>query len=133
MKPYEHVVQYYECDKMGITHHSNYIRFMEEARVDWMDQMGYGFDKMEAEGLTSPVVHTDCHYKSPTTFKEVISIEMSIASLSALKISFAYTMRVGNRIVCTATSTHCFLEKGRPVVMEQRFPQLFQRMMALPK
>ena len=29
MKPYEHKVNYYETDKMGITHHSNYIRIME--------------------------------------------------------------------------------------------------------
>lgn len=26
-------VQYYETNKMGITHHSNYIRWMEEARI----------------------------------------------------------------------------------------------------
>ena len=56
MKCYKHEVKYYECDRMGITHHSNYVRFMEEARVDWMDQVGYGFDRMEAEGVVSPVV-----------------------------------------------------------------------------
>ncbi len=42
MRQYQHEVKYYECDRMGITHHSNYVRFMEEARVDWMDQVGYG-------------------------------------------------------------------------------------------
>ena len=47
MKPYIHKVQYYETDKMGITHHSNYIRWMEEARVDFMEQIGWGYDKME--------------------------------------------------------------------------------------
>ena len=30
-KGYNHTVQYYETDKMGITHHSNYIRWMEKA------------------------------------------------------------------------------------------------------
>ena len=34
MTPYCHKVQYYETDRMGVTHHSNYIRWMEEARVD---------------------------------------------------------------------------------------------------
>ena len=33
MEPYLHKVQYYETDKMGIAHHSNYIRWMEEARL----------------------------------------------------------------------------------------------------
>ena len=43
MIPYIHEVKYYECDRMGVTHHSNYIRFMEEARVYVQDQLAYGF------------------------------------------------------------------------------------------
>ena len=39
---------------MGITHHSNYIRWMEEARVDFMEQIGWGYDKMEECGI-SPI------------------------------------------------------------------------------
>ena len=35
IKPYIHRVHYYETDRMGVTHHSNYIRMMEEARVDF--------------------------------------------------------------------------------------------------
>ena len=42
MFTYTHVVQYYETDRMGITHHSNYIRWMEEARVAMLEDMGYG-------------------------------------------------------------------------------------------
>ena len=79
IKPYLHEVKYYECDRMGITHHSNYIRFMEEARVDWMDQLNYGFDRMEAEGVVSPVVAVECHYKHTTTFKDIIEIKVSVA------------------------------------------------------
>ena len=55
MRPYRHKVNYYETDKMQFTHHSNYIRFMEEARLDFMEQMGWGYDKMEEEGIASPV------------------------------------------------------------------------------
>ena len=126
MEPYLHTVKYYECDSMGITHHSNYVRFMEEARIDWMDQLGYGFERMVNEGVVSPVVAVACQYKHTTTFKDVIAITVSIAEMSALKISFAYTMRVGEKIVCTATSTHCFFENNRPVVLEKRFPELYQ-------
>ena len=41
--PYRHIVQYYETDQMAIVHHSNYIRWFEEARVDWFEQMGLPF------------------------------------------------------------------------------------------
>ena len=52
--PYRHLVQYYETDQMGVVHHSNYIRWFEEARVFFMDQMGFGYDKMEKSGVIQP-------------------------------------------------------------------------------
>ena len=51
MKAYIHKVNYYETDKMGITHHSNYVRWMEEARIDFLDQLGWSFIKLEEEGI----------------------------------------------------------------------------------
>ncbi|MBP5546152.1 MAG: acyl-CoA thioesterase, partial [Bacteroidales bacterium] len=105
---------------------SNYVRFMEEARVDWMDQLGYGFDRMEAEGVVSPVVSVECVYKHPTTFKDVVEIEVKVAEMSPLKITFGYTMRVGDKLVCTGRSVHCFFENGRPVKLAERFPQLYE-------
>ena len=126
MQTYKHEVKYYECDRMGVTHHSNYVRFMEEARVDYLDQLGYGFEKIEAEGVFSPVVSIQCNYKSPTTFKDIIEIEVAISKVSEMKFDFAYTMCVGEKVVCTAQSTHCFIENGRPVVLSKRLPELFK-------
>lgn len=133
IKPYRHEVKYYECDRMGITHHSNYIRFMEEARVDWMDQLGFGFDRMEAEGVVSPVVAVECRYRQPSTFKDVVEIMPSVAETTALKLVISYTMTVGGHIVCTGTSTHCFMENGRPVSLATRFPDFYAKMMECSK
>ena len=51
----KHKVQYYETDMMGVTHHANYLHWMEEARIDLMDQMGFPYRRLEAEGVLSPV------------------------------------------------------------------------------
>ena len=99
--------------------------------MDWMDQLGYGFDQMEAEGVVSPVTSITCNYKSPSTFKDIISIEVNVAEMTAVRISFDYTMKVNEKTVCIASSTHCFLENGRPVVMEQRFPELYKKIKKL--
>ena len=48
MENYKHKINYYETDKMGVTHHSNYVRFMEESRIDFLEKIGWGYDKMEA-------------------------------------------------------------------------------------
>jgi acyl-CoA thioester hydrolase len=45
--------------------------------------------------------------------------------MSRLKLTFSYVMRAGEKVVCTATSTHCFMENGRPVSLETRFPAFY--------
>ena len=75
MSRYIHKVHYYETDKMGITHHSNYIRFMEEARMNYLNETGFTMARLEAEGITSPVVSVTCDYKYPSTYDDEIEIE----------------------------------------------------------
>lgn len=125
-RPYVHTVHYYETDKMQITHHSNYVRFMEEARIDFMEQAGYGFEKMEAEGIVSPVMSVTCNYKKPTAFPDRIVITLHVEELAHFKLRFGYTMKVGDTVVCTASSQHCFLKDGRPVSLEETLPHFYR-------
>lgn len=53
IRPYEHHAKYYETDQMGIIHHSNYIKWMEEARMDLMEQIGLSYKEMEAMEIIS--------------------------------------------------------------------------------
>ena len=46
----KHEVQYYETDRMGITHHSNYVRWMEEARTFFLREIGWPYEKIEKDG-----------------------------------------------------------------------------------
>lgn len=127
MEAYRHKIQVYETDNMGITHHSNYIRFMEEARVDFMERSGYGYERMIEEGVVSPVMAVSCNYKRSTKYPQIIDIEVRVLEMSALKVKIGYTMTCEGKVVCTADSTHCFLDAtGRPVALEQRFPDLYR-------
>jgi len=131
MEPYIHKVKYYECDKMGVTHHSNYIRFMEEARIDYLDKVGYGYEKMEEEGIVSPVIAVKAEYKKTTTFQDEISIELSVVAMSNIKFSFGYVMRCRGAVVFKGESSHCFLVGGRPVSMEEKYPDLYRMLVEM--
>lgn len=132
MKPYIHNVKYYECDRMGIVHHSNYLRFMEEARCDLLEQLGYPFNKMEEEGIVSPVVSISIDYKKPTTFTDDIEITIVVGEMTDFKVTFGYTMKVGGALACKAASTHCFLGPDhRPVVYARKWPDLTERLREL--
>lgn len=113
---------------MGITHHSNYIRWMEEARVDFLEQLGWGYARMEANGIQSPVVSVHCDYRKPTTFGDVVTITASVAHFTGVQLEVRYVMtdRKGET-VCEASSSHCFLTpEGKFIRMKKAFPELFE-------
>ena len=130
---YIHTVQYYETDKMGITHHSNYIRWMEEARVDFLSQIGWEFAKLESMGIVSPVLGVTCDYKYPTRFSENVSISVSVREFKGVKLFLGYEMKnEEGRLVCSGTTSHAFLNtEGKPIRMKQEFPEFYDKLCSL--
>ena len=133
MKPYIHKVQYYETDKMGITHHSNYIRWMEEARVDFLDQLGWSYKKMEDEGIASAVTAIDCKYRAITSFPDEVSVAIAVCEVrgAALKLSYLMTNADG-KTVFEGHSEHCFLNADNKLVrLKKELPALYETLEAL--
>ncbi len=128
MEPYTHVVNYYETDRMGITHHSNYIRWMEEARIDFLNQIGWGYEKLEAEGIVSPVTAVECKYKRSTTFPDKVTIAVSVSEFKGVRLKLKYVMtKEDGTLVCEASSEHCFLGRdSRPMRLDKQFPELYR-------
>ena len=133
MAGYEHRVQYYETDRMGITHHSNYVRWMEEARVALLEEIGWGYDRMEAMGIQSPVIGLECRYRAPTTFGDQVEIEASIREYRGVHLVMSYEMRrlADGKVVLEGTSRHCFLGRdGKFLRLARDFPALDQALKA---
>lgn len=126
MEVYKHKVCYYETDKMGITHHSNYIRWMEEARVDFLEKIGFGYDKLEDIGVMSPVIGIECEYKESTRFNDEVLIEAKIKEFKGVKLVIEYIMKNANsgNVVLTGCSKHCFIgENNMPVMLKKVLPE----------
>ena len=127
MEDYVHKVHYYETDKMGIVHHSNYIRWMEEARVAMLDRLGVGFAKMEALGIYSPVVGVQCRYHRPTRFDDEVRIRVRITEFRGVRLCVSYEMTnaATGELALTGSSEHCFTDAaGRPVVLRKSHPEI---------
>ena len=132
---YQHKVQYYETDKMGITHHSNYIRWMEEARIDFFFLFCWSFARIEAEGIVSPVISVDVKYRKTTTFNDLITILVQVEEFNGLKLKIAYRMKNrDNELVCEGRSEHCFLTSaGKPIVISKAYPQFYDALLHADK
>ena len=124
-KPYYHNAKYYETDQMAIVHHSNYIRWFEEARIDWLEQVGIPYDAMEARGIIIPVIGVSAEYKSMTKFKETVRIELTLEQYNSVRFSASYRVynHETNQLRCTGTSQHCFLNRDyQPIVLKKVAP-----------
>lgn len=126
-KPYEHQVKYYETDQMRIVHHSNYIRWMEEARMDLMDQMGFSYAKMEELEIISPVISVSCEYKSMVRFGQTVVIDAKVVSYNGVKLKVVYEMtdKETGELRAVAQSSHCFLSmSGKPLSLKRVYPEI---------
>ena len=127
MQDYTHKAQYYETDQMGIIHHSNYIRWMEEARMNYLSEIGFPMEKIEAWGIVSPVVDVNCKYKKSCLLNEVIGIHIMVQEYNGVKMVLKYEMyeKQSGELRAVGTSTHCFTDReGRIVSLKKRYPQL---------
>jgi len=133
--PYEHKAQYYETDQMGIIHHSNYIRWFEEARIDIMDQAGLPFEKLEEEGIVSPVIAVSCNYKQSVKFGQSVLISPTVKEYNGIKLIIEYKVsdKESGDVCCTGESKHCFLKDGRPVSLKKTSPVFDELFRQLPK
>ena len=127
MEIYKHKVQYYETDKMGITHHSNYIRWMEEARIDFCGKIGWSYDTLEKNGIMSPVIGVECKYKLNTTFADIIEIEIFVEEFSGVRLKLRYEMKRDGKLVCEGKTEHCFMSPdGKILRLKKEHPALFE-------
>lgn len=129
IRPYLRKVHFYETDAMGIVHHSNYIRWFEEARVDFMDQMGYSYARCAECGVAIAVIGVQCEYKGMVSFGDTVRIRVAIVQMSPIRMTVGYeiTDAQGSELKTTGKSTHCFLDSQTHgiVRLNRALPELY--------
>lgn len=129
MTPWLHKVQYYETDQMQIVHHSNYIRWFEEARTHLMEELGYGYQQMENEGIVIPVLSVQAEYKSMVRFGESVWVEAHITEFTGVKMVISYYVKdkETSQLRTVGKSKHAFLDKEsyRPLSLKRKHKTLF--------
>lgn len=126
--PYVRTSYYYETDRMDVIHHSNYIRWFEEARIDFMSKMGYSYKKVEEQGIVSPVLYVDCQYLSPVRFGDTVEIYVTLERFTGTRMDFSYKIvdRDSGAVKITGKSGHCFVDgKFRPISIKKSYPEIY--------
>ena len=127
---FERTINYYETDKMGVVHHSNYIRFLEEARCKLLSDLNYSYGKIEEEGLMIPVLEVNCKYKYHVTAFDTILIDVRIVEFNGVKMRVKYivTNKANGNLVMEAETKHCFTDRNlKPINLKKSAPSFHEK------
>jgi len=133
---YERRINYYETDRMGVVHHSNYIRFLEEARCSMLDKMDIPYSYLEEQGIMIPVLGVNCSFKQHVTFDDIIMIEPYIKDFNGVRLTVGYNVinKSTNSTVLTGETKHCFTDMNlKPIRLHKSFPDISDKFMKLKK
>ena len=85
-------VEYHHTDQMGIVHHSNYIKFFEVARTEWLRAVGLTYKEMERRGVMMPIVDVSVRYKQPAYYDELISVTAIVDELPMARMCWTISI-----------------------------------------
>ncbi len=117
---------------MGIVHHSNHIRYFEEARLDFMHTIGCDAAEMEKDGIIIPNVDAYAKYAKPIRFADKVTVAVRLVKFNGATMRYEYVMRLpdGNT-AATGYTTHCFVGKDfKPLSLKHKYPVYYERLRA---
>jgi len=98
-------VRYGETDQMGIVYHGNYAQYFEIARIEWLEQLGFSYKKMEDNGVMLPVISLSTQFKNSAFFDDILTIKTRLLARPSVKIEFEYELYNKNGKLLTTGNT----------------------------
>jgi acyl-CoA thioester hydrolase len=108
-------VYYEDTDFSGYVYHSNYLKFCERARSDFLRLLGVDQNAMFAEGGAFVVRRMTCEFLKPARFDEILTVESSPGEARGARFDIRQRVLRGNDVLFMADVTAVLIDgKGRP-------------------
>jgi len=96
-------IYYHHTDCGGVVYYANYLKFLEEARTEFLEEKGISVKDLAAQGILFVVARQEIDYKSPAFYGDTLYIDTRITNTSRVKLEFEYEIKnQDGEIVCMA-------------------------------
>ncbi len=90
---FEQTVYYADTDAYGVAWHGSYIRWMEQARVEFCRQIGLDLVDLKKNDIMIPVTNLNIRYKSSALLDEKIVVETEITEITPIIVQFTQIIK----------------------------------------
>ena len=115
-----HRVPFYETDAMGVVHHSNYVRYLELARIRWMDEHHRSYRDYVEESRHFATTHVEVDYYRSAGFDEEIRITAWLEWIRGASLRMAYRLTTSEGLIGSGATEHALVDLSGRV---QRIPR----------
>ncbi len=85
-------IYYHDTDFSGAVYHANYLKFLEEARSEFLEARGFTVTGLLERGTGFAVRRQEMEYKAPSVYGDVLDIVTTVKEFTPYRIVFAYTL-----------------------------------------
>jgi len=86
-------IYYYDTDTSGAVYHANYLKYLEEARSEFLEERGLTVKGLLERGTGFAVRRQEMEYKFPALYGDTLEIKTSIKEYTPYRIVFAYAIQ----------------------------------------
>ena len=106
-------VIYGDTDAMGVVYYSNYLKWFEIGRTEWLRRIGVSYREIEEMGIYAPASKVFCHYLKPARYDDLILIRTTLGYCKKASIKFDYGIHLkgSEETLARGYSIHAFVDR----------------------
>lgn len=106
VKTIHKTIYYDDTDAGGVVYHANYLRYMDHARSEYINEIGFDFHTLqEKQNMSYVVANVNINYRKPSRLGDNINITAEIKNLGKTSLQFYQTVSVGSELCAEADVT----------------------------
>jgi acyl-CoA thioester hydrolase len=105
-------VRFAETDAMGVMHHSSYVAFLEETRVEYLRALGRPYGELRAEGFELAVLELVLRYRQSARFEDVIRVHTRVRSMRGASFQMDYLLMIDGSICASGATVHGVVDQN---------------------
>jgi acyl-CoA thioester hydrolase len=122
-------VRFYELDPYDHVNHTNYFAYFETARIEYLNDMGWGLDVLKKQGWQFVVVEISARFLAAARYGEELTVHTWVEEVGRVKSTWRQTMLRGDEEVARVAVTAAFTDlEGRPRRLPPEFVEHMERL-----
>lgn len=121
-------ITFADTDCMGIVYHTNYIKFFEIGRTEYLREIGHPYSQLEKDGIWLPVASVHCEYKSPARYDDLLTVHTWIETFKGATVVIAYEIyrKETDELLVRGNTKHPITDRNlKPIRLRNVKPELY--------